>query len=81
MECHLPLLEKNYNEFDLLSNKQSTEEVLIQSAVKTTIHLLYDKMVFNSFRNAYKVPKVFLFVERRRPDWLEVNGVIQWLCS
>ena len=34
LECHLSLLEKDDNEFKLLSNKQSNEEVLVQRAVK-----------------------------------------------
>ena len=32
---HLLLLEKLYNEFKLLSNDQSIDEILIQSAVNT----------------------------------------------
>ena len=42
IDCHLSLFEKNYNEFKILTNKQSIEEVLIQRVVKTTIQILYD---------------------------------------
>ena len=40
---HISLIEKDYNEFKLLSNKHSVEEVSIQRAVKTTIQILYNK--------------------------------------
>ena len=62
----LSLLEKNYNEFKILSNKKSVEEVLIERAVKTTIQILQDKRLSDSFPNADKVLKDFLFVARRR---------------
>ena len=64
------MLEKIYNEFKILSNKQSVEEVLIERAVKTTIQILQDKRLSDSFPNADKVLKDFLFVARRRlnPD-------------
>ena len=37
---HLSFLEKDYNEFKLQYNKQSVEDILIQRAVKTTIHFM-----------------------------------------
>ena len=42
IESHLPYIEKGYNEFVLLSNKQFQEQVLTEGAVKTTIQKLYD---------------------------------------
>ena len=49
---HLSLIEKGYHEFRLQHNKQSIEAILVQSAVKTTIQILYDKGLFDSFPNA-----------------------------
>ena len=65
---HLSNLEKDYNEFKLLYNKQSVEEILIQRTVKTTIQILYDKGLFDNFQNADKVLEDFLFTTRRRGD-------------
>ena len=77
---HLLLLEKDYNESKLHYIKQSVE-ILIQRAVKT-IQKLFDKGLFDSFPNADKVLKDFLFVTRRRPGLKKVNDdVDQWLCS
>ena len=70
---HSSKLEKDYNEFKLLYNKQSIEEILIQRAVKTTIQILYDKGLFDNFQNADKVLEDFLFTTRRRPDLSEEN--------
>ena len=72
INVHLPLLEKDYNEFKLQYNKQSVEKILLQRAVKTTIQILCDKGLFDAFPNADKVLKDFLFVTRRKPD-LEEN--------
>ena len=69
---HLSKLEKDYNEFILQYNKQNVEDILIQRAVKTTIQILYDKGLFDTFQNADKVLEDFLFTTRRRPD-LEDN--------
>ena len=69
---HLSKLEKDFNEFKEQYNKQSVEEILIQRAVKTTIQILYDKGLFDTFQNADKVLEDFLFTIRRRPD-LEDN--------
>ena len=70
---NLSKLEKDFNEFKLQYNKQSVEEILIQRAVKTTIHILYDKGLFDNFQNADKVLEDFLFTSRRRSDLSEVN--------
>ena len=68
IDGHLSKLEKDFNEFKLQYNKQSVEEILIQRAVKTTIQILYDKELFDNFKNADKVLEDFLFVTRRRGD-------------
>ena len=71
-------MEKEYNEFKLLSNKQSIQEVSIQRAVKMSTQILYDEL-FDSFPIADKVLKDFLFATRRRPDSKKVkDDVIQW---
>ena len=74
---HLSKIEKDYNEFKLQYSKQSVEEILIQRAVKTTIQILYDKGLFDNFRNAEEVLKDFLFVTGRRGDLEDVNDVVQ----
>ena len=73
MDSHLSYLEKNYNKFKVHHNKQSVEEPLIQRAVETTIQILYDKMIFDSFPNAVEILKAFLFVTRRRRDLEKIN--------
>ena len=62
---HLSNLEKDYNEFKLDYEKQDVLDVLIQRAVKTTIQILYDKGLFDSYANADKVLEDFLFTTRR----------------
>ena len=79
LEGHISYIEKEYNEFKLLSNKQSVEEVPIRRTVKSTIQILYDKGLFDNYDNVDEVLKDFLFVESRRPDLEEVNDLIQWL--
>ena len=74
---HISLIEKDYNAFKLQYNKQSVEKVLIQRAVKTTFHILYDKGLLDNYANADKVLKDFLFVTRRRGDLEQVNDIIQ----
>ena len=59
IDGHLSFLEKDYNEIKILSDKQSIEEVLIQGAVETTIQILYDKGLFDSFPKADEVSKIF----------------------
>ena len=68
IDGHKSILEKDYKKYKLLSNKQCIAEVLIQRAVKTTLQILYDKGLFDSFDNADMLGKDFLFVTRRRPD-------------
>ena len=73
----MSFLEKEYNELKLKYNKQSVEDILIQRAVKTTIQILYDKGLFDTYANADKFLKNFLFTTRRRGDLEEVNDVVQ----
>ena len=81
IDGQLSKLEKGYNEFKLLYNKQNVEDILIQRAVKTTIQILYDKGLFDSYANADKVLGEFLFTTRRRGDLSEqVNDVVQRFC-
>ena len=70
---HLSILEKEYNEFRLQYNKQNVDEILVQSAVKTTIQIIYDKGLFDNFQNADKSLEDFLLTTRRRPDLSEEN--------
>ena len=77
IDGHSSKLEKDYNEFKLQYNKQNVEEILVQRAVKTTIQILYDKGLFDTFQNADKVLGDFLFITRRRPDLEKVNDDIQ----
>ena len=58
---HLLSLEKDYNEFVLEYNKESVEEILIQRAVKMTIQILYDKVLFDIYNNADEVLEDFFF--------------------
>ena len=58
---HIPLLEKDYNEFILHYNKQSVEQSLIRRTVKTTLQIFYDKGLFDNFNNADEVLKDCLF--------------------
>ena len=66
-------MEKDFNEFKLQYTKQNIEEILIQRAVKTTIQVLYDKVLFDNYANADKVLEDFLFTSRRRGDLSEDN--------
>ena len=50
------------------------EGVLIQRAVRTTIHTLYDKSLFDIYYNADEVLRDCAFVERRRPNLGECKG-------
>ena len=47
---------------------------MIQSAVKTTIEMLFDKQLFDGFPKADKVLNDFLFVTRRRAYLQELNN-------
>ena len=61
--CHILFIQKSYNEFAYLerSNKQSGE-FLIESAVKSTLQILYDKGSFENCHNAVEVLKDYLFL-------------------
>ena len=81
IDGHIPLLEKNYNEFKILSNKQSFEEALFQRTVKTTLQILYDKGLFDGYPNADEVLKNFSITTRQRHVLEEVNDVVQGFYS
>ena len=49
-----------YNKFKVQNNEQSVEDTLNQRAVKTTLQVFYDEVLFDSFPNADKVLKNFL---------------------
>ena len=65
IDGHLSLLEKNYNKFKIIKNKQSVENVLFQRTVKTTIQILFYKGFFDNYNNADEVIKDFLFARQR----------------
>ena len=73
IDGHISYIEKGYNEFKFQYNKQNVEDILIQRAVKTTIQILYDKGLFDSYANADKVLEDFLFTTRRRGELSEDN--------
>ena len=78
IEGHFSYIAKDYHEFELLSNRQSVEEVLNRGAVKTTVKILYDKGLFDIYGNGDEALEDFLFVERCGPDLEELNDdVIQ----
>ena len=77
IEGHISYIVKEDNEFKLLSNRQSVEEVLIQSVGKTSVKILYDNGLSDNYHNAHEILCVFLFVGRRRADLKELNNVIQ----
>ena len=68
IDGHISYSEKDYNDFKLEYDKQSVLDILIQRAVKTTIQILYDKVLFEIYVNADKVFEDFLFTTRRRGD-------------
>ena len=70
----LSLLGKDYNEFDLQYNKQSVHENLFQRAVKTTIHIFYEKCSVDNYAKADRVVRDFLLVTRRRANLEEVKN-------
>ena len=67
------------------TDKQSEEEALIESAVKTTIELLCDIRLFNRKNNADEI-KDYCFTKRRRCSpsgfsFIETNDIVQWFRS
>ena len=48
LDDHTSYKEKTYNEMKLLSSKQSEEELLVESAVKSTIQELHGRGLFES---------------------------------
>ena len=73
---HLSHREKDYNEYN--DHERHNGEVLIEKAVKTTIQILYDKVLFDTYDNADEILKDFLFIEvndRRRTDVNQINAI------
>ena len=66
VEGHISFTEKNYIEFRDL--ERFNEGVLIEKAVKTTIQILYDKVLFDKYNNADEALKDYQLFERRRPN-------------
>ena len=72
-EGQISYFEKDYNEFNSLSDKESVEEVLVQRAVKTVLQILYAKCLFDSYNDKDAVLKKFL-PTRGRLELEEVNA-------
>ena len=54
-----------------MRNDKHSEDVLFESAVKTTIQRLYDERLFENYDNADEVIKDYLLIQvnkRQRPD-------------
>ena len=50
LEGNISYNQKEYNEYKILSSKESVEEVVIRKVVKATIQILYDKVLFDNFQ-------------------------------
>ena len=59
IDGYISILEKTYSEFKKPNDKHTIEEVSIQRAVKTTIQILFDNGLFDSFSNADDVSEGF----------------------
>ena len=86
VEGQISYVEKEYFEFKLHNDKQP-EEVLIERAVKTTIQIIYDKVLFDKYDNVDEVIEDYLLIDEvnEKPilDLEEVNddNVFQWFYS
>ena len=58
--------EKNYKDFNLRSDKQFEEEVLIQRAVKTTMQVLFDIGLFDQHKIAHE--EIFYRINENHRD-------------
>ena len=59
IEGQISYIKKDYNEFKILYNKQSIEEILNQRAVRTTIQKLYDRGKFDNCDKTDKLTNIF----------------------
>ena len=59
IESNFSYTEKHHNDFEILSNKQSVEEVLIQRVEKTTIRILYHMDLIDKYDSVDEVLKDF----------------------
>ena len=68
-ESQISCVGKNWNEFTLHNSKQSLEDLPIERAVRLIIQTLYDKGLFDTYRdgNAPEVLKDYLLNKRRKP--------------
>ena len=66
IEFQISYIEKDYTDF----KKHNKEDCLVERAVVTTIEVLYEKGVFDNYKNgnADELLKDYLLTERRRPD-------------
>ena len=67
----MSVMEKDYNEFKLHSNKQSVEDILIERAETSTIQIVCENISIDNYDNAEYVLEGNLFTEveqRRRPS-------------
>ena len=80
IDGHISYFEKDYNEIELLYNKQSVKGISIRRAGKTTIQVLYDRSLFDIYANVDKLFDDFLYTTRHRVDLEEVNDVAQGFC-
>ena len=64
------------NTMNFKCKKQSQEDVLIGRAVKTTMHLFFDKWLFDNYDDTGEVLESYLLFERHRLDLGELNDIV-----
>ena len=77
MESHKSFTEKQYNQYRLLSIKQSLEDVLIEKTVETPTEKLCKKASFNNYDKTDEVLGIYLLIEGRRLFLKKIIDVIQ----
>ena len=76
LEGEISFIEKHYNDY----KPPNKEDFVIETAVTTTVQVLYDRGLFDKYDNTDQVMKDYLLVEvndRRTPDLEEVIDVVQ----
>ena len=76
-ESHSSFIDKEYNEYKLLGNKESVEEILIQKTKKTDVQKHLDTNFFDKYDKTDEVLKAFSFVERRGSNLLTIKDFIR----
>ena len=61
IDGHISFIGKEHNDSKLQYNNKSVEEILTHRAVRTTIQILHDEGLFDSFPNADKVLHDFFY--------------------